>query len=128
MDKLDGYLDAIDDHLPTLREDLVLLAEVADTYNVAAPDLLGVLDNVTVTSQTIVEQRKELDVFFGDVAGPGGHLAHAARRQRDQPDPGRRAHRARDAAARRLLARSTPACSRAWRATRPAWPASSAAT
>ena len=69
LDKLDGYLDAIDDHLPTLREDLVLLAEVADTYNVAAPDLLGVLDNVTVTSNTIVDQRKQLDVFFGDVAG-----------------------------------------------------------
>jgi phospholipid/cholesterol/gamma-HCH transport system substrate-binding protein len=69
LDKLDSYLDAIDDHLPTLREDLVLLAEVADTYNVAAPDLLGVLDNVTVTSNTIVEQREQLDVFFGDVAG-----------------------------------------------------------
>ena len=58
-------------HLPTLRKDLVLLAEVADTYNVAAPDLLGVLDNVTVTSRTIIDQRRELDVFFGDVAGPG---------------------------------------------------------
>jgi phospholipid/cholesterol/gamma-HCH transport system substrate-binding protein len=69
LDKLDGYLDAIDDHLPTLRKDLVLLAQVADTYNGAAPDLLGVLDNVTVTSRTIVERRKELDVFFGDVTG-----------------------------------------------------------
>ena len=78
LDKLDAYLDAIDDHLPTLRKDLVLLAQVADTYNGAAPDLLGVLDNVTVTSRTIVEQRKELDVFFGDVAGPGEHVAHAS--------------------------------------------------
>jgi phospholipid/cholesterol/gamma-HCH transport system substrate-binding protein len=69
LDKLDSYLGAIDDHLPTLRQDLVLLAEVADTYNVAAPDLLGVLDNVTVTSRTIVEQRRELDVFFGEIAG-----------------------------------------------------------
>lgn len=69
LDKLDSYLDAIDDHLPTLRKDLVLLAEVSDTYNVAAPDLLGMLDNVTVTGETILDQRKELDVFFGDVAG-----------------------------------------------------------
>ena len=104
MDKLDTYLDAIDDHLPTLREDLVLLAEVADTYNVAAPDLLGVLDNVTVTSKTIVQQRKELDVFFGDVAGLARHLQPDARRERDQPDPGRRADRAGDAAAGGLLA------------------------
>jgi phospholipid/cholesterol/gamma-HCH transport system substrate-binding protein len=76
LDRLDGYLDAIDDHLPTLRNDLVLLAEVADTYNVAAPDLLGVLENATVTSRTIVDQREQLDVFFGDVAG----LATTSRR------------------------------------------------
>jgi phospholipid/cholesterol/gamma-HCH transport system substrate-binding protein len=69
LDKLDDYLDAIDDHLPTLRKDLVLLAEVSDTYNVAAPDLLGVLDNLTVTGETILDQREALDVFFGDVAG-----------------------------------------------------------
>ncbi len=69
LDKLESYLGAIEDDLPTLRQDLVLLAEVADTYNVAAPDLLGVLDNLTVTSRTIIDQRRELDVFFGDVAG-----------------------------------------------------------
>jgi phospholipid/cholesterol/gamma-HCH transport system substrate-binding protein len=69
LEKLDSYLGAIEDDLPTLREDLVLLAEVADTYEVAAPDLLGVLDNLTVTSRTVIDQRRELDVFFGDVAG-----------------------------------------------------------
>ena len=69
MDELGQYLDAIDDHLPTLREDLVELAEVADAYDVAAPDLLDVLDNVTVTSRTIVEKRQQLDVFFSDLGG-----------------------------------------------------------
>ncbi len=69
MDELGVYLDAIDDHLPTLREDLVELAEVADAYDVAAPDILDVLANVTVTSKTIVEKRRELDVFFSDLAG-----------------------------------------------------------
>ena len=68
-DDLGQYLDAIDDELPTLREDLVELAEVADAYDVAAPDLLDVLDNVTVTSKTIVEKRQELDVFFSDLGG-----------------------------------------------------------
>ena len=82
LDKLDAYLGAIDDHLPTLREDLVLLAEVADTYDVAAPDLLGVLDNVTVTSRTIVDQRKAARRLLRRRRRPGGHLAHAARRQR----------------------------------------------
>ncbi len=68
-DDLGTYLDAIDDHLPTLREDLVELADVADAYDVAAPDLLDVLANVTVTSKTIVQKRRELDVFFSDLAG-----------------------------------------------------------
>lgn len=69
MDELDSYLGVIDDHLPTLRKDLVLLAQVADTYDVAAPDLLGVLRNVTVTSKTVLEKKDDLDTFFGDLGG-----------------------------------------------------------
>ena len=69
LDKLDHYLGAIDGHLPTLRKDLQLLAQVADTYHDAAPDLLGTLDNVTVTSRTILDQRKNLDTFFSDISG-----------------------------------------------------------
>src|SRR5918992_3063313 len=42
LDQLDGYLTEIDDALPTLREDLVALADVADTWDSAAPDLAGV--------------------------------------------------------------------------------------
>ena len=69
MDELGGFLDGIDDHLPTLRQDLVALADVADTYDLAAPDLLDALDNVTVTSRTITEKAADLDVFFADLAG-----------------------------------------------------------
>ena len=69
MDDLGSYLDAIDDHLPTLRQDLVALADVADAYDLAAPDLLAVLDNLTVTSKTITERARDLDVFFADLAG-----------------------------------------------------------
>lgn len=69
MDKLGGYLGEIDDHLPTLRQDLVALADVADAYDLAAPDLLDVLDNVTVTAKTVVEKRADLDTFFSDLTG-----------------------------------------------------------
>lgn len=69
MEQLDDYIGAIDEHLPTLREDLVALAEVADAYDLAAPDLLAVLDNVTVTSKTITEKAADLDVFFSDLTG-----------------------------------------------------------
>jgi phospholipid/cholesterol/gamma-HCH transport system substrate-binding protein len=69
LDDLESYLGEIDDHLPTLREDLVRLADVADTYDLAAPDLLAVLRNLTVTSRTVVERRADLDTFFSDIAG-----------------------------------------------------------
>ncbi|UMG92307.1 MCE family protein [Nocardioides sp. TF02-7] len=69
MDDLGQYLGVIDDHLPTLRQDLVALADVADAYDLAAPDLLDVLDNVTVTSKTIRQKARDLDVFFSDLAG-----------------------------------------------------------
>jgi phospholipid/cholesterol/gamma-HCH transport system substrate-binding protein len=69
LEKLDSYLGAIDDHLPTLRKDLILLADVSDTYADAAPDLIGILRNATTTSRTILEKRQQLDVFFSDIAG-----------------------------------------------------------
>ncbi|GAB3196697.1 MCE family protein [Nocardioides hungaricus] len=69
LDQLDGYLGQIADDLPTLRQDLVKLADVADTYDLAAPDLLAVLRNVTTTSQTIVDNRQQLGVFFSDLQG-----------------------------------------------------------
>ena len=69
MDQLDTYLGQIDDHLPTLKTDLVKLADVARTYDVAAPDLLGVLKDVTVTGQTIVDDKQQLSTFFTDLGG-----------------------------------------------------------
>jgi len=69
MDQLDTYLGQISAHLPTLREDLVRLAEVADTYDEAAPDLLGVLSNVTTTGQTIIDNKEQLGTFFSDLQG-----------------------------------------------------------
>lgn len=69
MDKLGSYLGAIEGELPTLRENLIALADVADAYDLAAPDLLDVLDNVTVTAKTVGEKRSDLDTFFSDVAG-----------------------------------------------------------
>jgi len=69
LDDLQVYLEEINQSLPTLREDLVLLADVADTYDLAAPDLLAVLRNLTVTARTVVERRADLDVFFSDLSG-----------------------------------------------------------
>jgi phospholipid/cholesterol/gamma-HCH transport system substrate-binding protein len=69
MDQLDTYLGAISDKLPTLRQDLISLADVADTYDLAAPDLIDVLGNLTVTSKTVIEKADDLHAFFSDLQG-----------------------------------------------------------
>ncbi len=67
LENLDSYLTDINEHLPTLQEDLRLLASVANTYDVAAPDLVTTLGNLTVTSGTITEKQAELATLFSDV-------------------------------------------------------------
>ncbi len=69
MDELDTYLGRIGEHLPTLREDLIKLADVARTYDLAAPDLLEVLKNVTTTAETVVDSKVQLGTFFADLGG-----------------------------------------------------------
>ena len=69
LSELNSYLGAIEDKLPTLQEDLVSLANVAEIYDIAAPDLIDVLGNLTVTSKTVVAKAQDLDRFFGDLQG-----------------------------------------------------------
>lgn len=69
LDELGSYVNAIGSHLPTLRKDLVALSDVASAYDDAAPDLLDVLGNVTVTSKTITEKAADLHAFFADLTG-----------------------------------------------------------
>lgn len=54
-------------YLPTLQEDLTRLAGVADIYDDVAPDLLAVLDNLSFTSQTLVDQQEQLRRTFATV-------------------------------------------------------------
>ena len=109
MDELGQYLDAIDDHLPTLRQDLVELADVADAYDVAAPDLLDTLDNVTVTSKTVVEKQPGARRLLLRPRRPRRHLDPDPPRQRAEPRPRR--------------VRSPSRCWRCSRSTHPSSPA-----
>ncbi len=75
--KLDDYVTDFNTRLPTLEEDLRLLASVAQTYNVSAPDLLTILANLTVTSRTVVDQKQEIPQLFDSltsVAGTGTRI------------------------------------------------------
>lgn len=71
MVELDAYLDRINVKLPTLKLDLALLAKVARTYSLAAPDLVRLLRNATTTARTVTQKEGELRAFFDEVTGLG---------------------------------------------------------
>ncbi|WP_300017037.1 MCE family protein [Pseudonocardia sp.] len=51
--------------IPDLQEDITQLADFAGNLDSAAPDLLDALEDLTVTGDTIVEQRTELRALLG---------------------------------------------------------------
>ena len=61
---LESYLAAMNQQLPTLRKDLQLLADVSDTYGLAAPDLVNLLRNATTTAQTVTQKQQQISGFF----------------------------------------------------------------
>jgi len=58
------YTGQINTVLPQLEADIKGLADVADTYSSAANDLLAVLDNLSITNRTVVDQATELKRTF----------------------------------------------------------------
>lgn len=65
----DDYLGRFNAELPTLQADLRLLAEVADTYDAAGPDLLAILRSATVTSRTVKEKEGDLGRALASLTG-----------------------------------------------------------
>lgn len=64
VEDLESYLAAMNQQLPTLRKDLTLLADVSNTYGLAAPDLVNLLENATTTARTVAEKQKQLSGFL----------------------------------------------------------------
>ena len=58
------YIGEVNTVLPELQQDISLVADLADTYDAAADDLLAVLDNLAVTNTTIVDQAEQLRRTF----------------------------------------------------------------
>jgi phospholipid/cholesterol/gamma-HCH transport system substrate-binding protein len=69
LEKVDAYLKQFNPQLPTLQKDMVGLADLADTYDQAAPDFLTVLDNTAFSSRSLVEQRVQLAEFLKSTSG-----------------------------------------------------------
>lgn len=69
FETLDGYLSRINVELPTLKSDLQLLSQVSRTYELAAPDLIRLLRNATVTARTLTDKKGELNRALGSLTG-----------------------------------------------------------
>jgi len=67
MDKLGSYVSVVNQHMPAIRRDIALFAEVADNYAGAMPDFMRLLRNATVTGNTVLDQRGQLSAFFRDM-------------------------------------------------------------
>ncbi|TDV52329.1 MCE family protein [Actinophytocola oryzae] len=65
--QLGQYLGQLEPSLPDVQADIQRLAQVADTYAQAGPELLTALRDLTVTTQTVVEQRGRLQDLYADL-------------------------------------------------------------
>jgi virulence factor Mce-like protein len=61
---LGSYVGQVNTVMPQLQADISRIADVSDTYDSAADDLLAVLDNLSVTSNTLVDQSEQLRRTF----------------------------------------------------------------
>lgn len=80
---LEAYLEKLNPSLPALNRDIMELAAVAREYADAAPDILRALDDITVTSRTIVDQRDNLDALYASLSGSARDLDAFVRENKD---------------------------------------------
>jgi phospholipid/cholesterol/gamma-HCH transport system substrate-binding protein len=62
----EDLLGRLNDQMPTVADDVRLLARVLDTYDGAADDILALLRDMTVTATTVSDQRAQLAGFLAD--------------------------------------------------------------
>jgi virulence factor Mce-like protein len=62
---LGAYLRKLEPSMPDVKADIDRLAQVADLYAEAGPDLVTALSDLTTTTRTIVEKRSTLDALYG---------------------------------------------------------------
>ncbi|MCX5441365.1 MCE family protein [Streptomyces sp. NBC_00056] len=72
LTRVEDYLHRLNPHLPSLTEDFARLADVAEVYGDAAPDLMDILRNTVTTSRTLVEQRDRLAAALTTTATAAG--------------------------------------------------------
>jgi phospholipid/cholesterol/gamma-HCH transport system substrate-binding protein len=73
--KVDAYFKQLNPELPAIQEDFRGLADVAESYAAAAPDLLRLVDNSAAVSRNLVDQKQELDAFLSSTTTFAGTFA-----------------------------------------------------
>lgn len=74
--QLGDYLGKLEPSLPDLQANIQRLATVADTYAQAGPELLTALKDLTVTTQTVVEQRGQLQDLYATLTNASIDLSN----------------------------------------------------
>jgi len=72
--QLNSYLREMRPQLPTLDRDISELVRVTRTYNQAAPDIISALNDFTVASKTLYQQRRNLDALLSTVTAASQDL------------------------------------------------------
>ena len=63
---VDGYLTQLNPSCPTIKDGLTGLTDVVQIYGDAAPDLVRMLRNLTVTANTVRPSSGQTQAFFAD--------------------------------------------------------------
>lgn len=77
VEQLNSYLGKFNPYIPVLRRDISTAAAATNRLASAAPDLLAVVKNLTVTGRTLTEQQQQFAAFilsFGALGSTGAEL------------------------------------------------------
>ena len=69
LELVDGYFTELNPRLDTIKTDITGMADVAEIYADAAPDLVRMLRNFSVSAQTVAERSKAYAGFLAGTAG-----------------------------------------------------------
>ena len=75
IDRLENIFAGLNTELPAIQEDLRGLADFAQTYSDAAPELINALDNLRTTGNTVVEKRPALETLYASLTSASNTTA-----------------------------------------------------
>ncbi|MEV7092511.1 MCE family protein [Amycolatopsis sp. NPDC051045] len=81
--RLQDLLAQVNPLMPQFKADVTGLANAADVYTGAAPDILQALTDLSTTAKTVVDTRADLDQLYTSVTGATGHLNEFLRTNKD---------------------------------------------